>query len=1405
MRAFLCIMLFSAAASGAHPTGNSASPTWPEGLQCLWSRQLPLGDLNAEEGFPFACRDDQLVVVTAANEFHALDLQTGESRWSAPLEGQRAWVAGIGGSVAIAAVRARTLCAFDLQSGVSRWRFTAPADMVKTAVTAETVLLATTNDDVIALKGHTGEQLWIRQIDGVRKALLAADEGALCLLLENGRILTLNATTGESLWETQLKRPEGMFIAASCGRLVVASDDLKLRAFDIHTGNPLWTAQLAASLAYMGAFPNAVVCYAHHGMFGLHVFDPATGRLIGRESLSAGSFYSSGVVTGLVLAPRSSEDLLVFRLDQGYRSRTIALPEEQFVIGTLPTSILFLSISARISRVEPSFHPLTAPQEKIFARQGAVPLGVISTAIALVLGLGILTAFAVAFASSPSIPPTHVSVVKYYACTTGFAILVIAAGMAVFLIAGFGLPRSATVTRYLALILLAVWMLLPLLANRLFAASLSWNLKRRGKAFHPAPANSALGETLGALLDEMGIQGQVDVRCAEASFSPIALQTGHKRAMLVLPRNLPELAASACADKKESVGLMRLVLAHELAHVKNRDLRILPLMAVLRTAVLWTTVMLWAVYAAASLQHDVLLTTVLKPFLGYASVSAIVLYAILLSAVRDREQIADATASLFVRPDVLSRLTRSGGPDRPAPLERFLIGLTIWPSAPVYFGFRPPYLDLTHRILGLMRRGPSARRQRLNDFQHEAADRAEGLISKRLVLPPISGPSLGVGLTAAALGAVFFAGLELLWRNGFMGVWFSTGIPDAASGLPDMLKAVDTWSHYMSSSRLHEGFDLLCGATVGAVLAVFVTWEFRDSSARLEGIRAGHVARIGFAILGIFILTGMFEGLVGEFARPSFPTWPTMRLGSGKVFLATVLITLLMFVFMSVRGPVSQRRRLAVSCMAGLPVICICPAVLWIVLSNVLSPFGALLLIANAFCFTAILHTLGLLKPLAADVPITREWLDYRRILWFRHVRTMWRSGPPPSLLHDVSEFAAITFATFIVPATVIVALALPPLVEFDNWFLAHLGEINERTHQFSDLPIDQVVTLPKTTILAKGLLFEFVQAARPENAYPSTVLGGLVLCAQFGLWLPVMALHGMFTRASSTAKLRERLPLLCNLARDLGLPPVERFVRRNLKQLLKWRWFPKRPIKSASGIPVTRSVCEIILAAHVFNECTQKAAAMMGWVRKCECPRGGFAVLPGAIPDILHTRYALRAVQALGLDAQFHMEAHKTWIQAELDRHRRMPEEYPAIIWLEDLHHLLESLGAMEGHSCRAIPKSHDLCDDVLRYWRQEGQSIAATFYLVSIFSALDFVPDDADKAEWIGPWLSRHEPTLQTLDPNQQMETAWHLVRIIQWADPQGYRNRSSVSQFLDNLVKCVPDGVPVLLREVFERLSR
>lgn len=1403
--ACLVSLLVSALASAAYPPESSTSAAWPEGLRCLWSRTLPLGDLDADEGFPFACLDGRLVVVTATNEFHAIDLQTGESRWAAPLKSQRAWAAGIGHSVAIAVVRPCTLCAFDLQDGESRWRFTAPADILKAAITAGTVLSVLANDTITGLKERTGEQLWTRPIDDAKKATVAADEGVVCLLLPDGHIRALNAETGDDLWEALVARPEGMFIAASGGRLVVASDDLKLRALDIHTGTPLWTAQLAASLAYMGASPNAVACYSHHGMFGLHVFDPSSGKLIGRESLSGGSFYSSGVVDGLLLAPRSSGDLLVFRLDQGYRCRTIGLPEEQFVIGTLPTSILFLSISGRLSRVEPSFQPLTAPQEKVFTKQRAVPLGVIATAIALVIGLGVVAAFAAVFASSPTIPPTHVSVVKYYACATGLAILAVTGGMGAFLIAGFGLPRSATATRCLALILLVLWTLLPLVANRLSVASLRWKLKRQRRTFDPLPADSAVTRTLDHLLDEMGIRGQVDVRCAMANSAPIALQTGHKQAMLVLPKNLPELTAGACQDPEASAGLLRLVLAHELAHIKSRDLKILPLMAVLRTTFFGITVLLWGVYAAASLQHDELLTTTLKPFLGYVSVSAVVLYVILLSAQRDRERIADATASLFVRPDILSKLTRPGGAGRPAALEQFLMGLTLWPSAPAYLGFRPPGRGLRHRLLAWMQSGIFARRQHLSEFRREVADRGEALVSKRLALSPIASPSLTVGLTAGALGAVFFAGLELLWRNGFMGVWFSMSPPGASAGLPNMLNAVDAWSHCMSSTRLHEGFDLLCGVLVGAVLAVFATWEFRDASARLGGVRAGPVGRIGLSIVGIFILTSMMEGFIGAFARPAFPTWPSMRLGTGKIFLATILITLLMFLFMSVRGPISQRRRLAVSCMAGLSVMGLCVAALWIALSRVLSPFGALVLVANAFCLTAFLHTLGLLKPLAADVPITREWLDYRRILWVRHVRTMWRDGPPPSLVHDGLEFAVITFAMFIAPATIVIALALPPLVEFDNWYLAHLGEIHESTNRFSDLSIEEVLALPRAVVFAKAFLADFVRAARPENAYPSTVLGGILLCAQFAVWLPVMALYGMFTSASSTAKLRVRLPLLCALAQTDNLPRVERFVRRNLKRLLRWRWFPRKPIKSASGIPLTRAVCEIMLVAHAFNECVPKAAAMAHWIRKCECLRGGFAVLPGAVPDILHTRYALRAIDALELPTQFPMDIHRAWILVELDRRRRMPEEYPPAVWLEDIDYLLDSLAAVQGHSRSSTLDLRELCDEAVRSWQAEGQSIAATFHLVSILSSLGANPSDGGKAGWIEAWLARHEPALQTLDPDRQMEIAWQMVRILQWADPQGYRHRPSVSQFLDNLVRCVPEDVPFRIRAAVERLFR
>ena len=77
------------------------------------------------------------------------------------------------------------------------------------------------------------------------------------------------------------------------------------------------------------------------------------------------------------------------------------------------------------------------------------------------------------------------------------------------------------------------------------------------------------------LCAEMGIDHKVTVRfSAEPDESPHVLGLSRRWSVLILPSDIFPLASEACAGRRKlAVSLIRLVVAHELAHVRNGDVR----------------------------------------------------------------------------------------------------------------------------------------------------------------------------------------------------------------------------------------------------------------------------------------------------------------------------------------------------------------------------------------------------------------------------------------------------------------------------------------------------------------------------------------------------------------------------------------------------------------------------------------------------------------------------------------------------------------------------------------------------------------------------------------------------------------------------------------------------------------
>ncbi|WP_218143075.1 PQQ-binding-like beta-propeller repeat protein [Halopenitus malekzadehii] len=113
----------------------------------IWERDL---DGNATSGAP-AVTTERVLVGDGLEEFHALDLETGEVEWSIPFEGETKPVVADG--IVYAVERNASLVALDVDSGEERFRYEPPEVPLSPPIVGDERLFLVNRSRILALEG----------------------------------------------------------------------------------------------------------------------------------------------------------------------------------------------------------------------------------------------------------------------------------------------------------------------------------------------------------------------------------------------------------------------------------------------------------------------------------------------------------------------------------------------------------------------------------------------------------------------------------------------------------------------------------------------------------------------------------------------------------------------------------------------------------------------------------------------------------------------------------------------------------------------------------------------------------------------------------------------------------------------------------------------------------------------------------------------------------------------------------------------------------------------------------------------------------------------------------------------------------------------------------------------------
>lgn len=354
------------------------------------------------------------------------------------------------------------------------------------------------------------------------------------------------------------------------------------------------------------------------------------------------------------------------------------------------------------------------------------------------------------------------------------------------------------------------------------------------------------------LCGQMNVNREVKVMCLNDSApasndypcSPLAFALSPRRPIVLLPANMWNLALSACrGDVLLAKELVRLVLAHEIAHIRNGDVLYVPFLSIISGLLIWAFIVIMALsWLFGRLKADATLT-ILEPRLTSIMFSGFIFLALLIRfTMARREQLADHTAAQFLPPDCLKQLTEQPSADQLSPLEQFLVSIcSISPCSRSVMGFsiRGPadrFWDwVAYRIgmnsVRMFREKLRARFQeiRLRERQHWIRERWFRFVTV---------------IMAAFLGAFLFGIFEAAILQDFELFWVEQNPHGQTHLRQSFLKAISGWSQLQSGNLLMKIDHSLGPFSIGLVMAIIFAMVMRRRWAANRPFQEGMMFQI---------------------------------------------------------------------------------------------------------------------------------------------------------------------------------------------------------------------------------------------------------------------------------------------------------------------------------------------------------------------------------------------------------------------------------------------------------------------------------------------------------------------------------------------------------------------------------
>jgi outer membrane protein assembly factor BamB len=307
----------------------------------IWQRDLtPASDRSSDaSGGGLAVAGDTLFVTTGFGALTAINVGTGESRWSQDLEAPTSGAPTVADGIVYAVAGNAVAWAIDSQNGRVKWTqsgLPSGSDVVGGAapvVVGDLAVFAFPNGDVRATFKRGGIRRWETSLYGERKGRSYATvkdvtsdpvvhDGRIYLATQSGRMAALDVQNGERLWTAM----EGALspVWPADDSIFFVSDQAELLRVDARTGERIWGVDLPYFENERDRGKKAV--FSHYGPIiaggrlivasndgTMRSFDPSTGQALGATSIPGGASTNPVVVDESLYVVSASGKLHAFR------------------------------------------------------------------------------------------------------------------------------------------------------------------------------------------------------------------------------------------------------------------------------------------------------------------------------------------------------------------------------------------------------------------------------------------------------------------------------------------------------------------------------------------------------------------------------------------------------------------------------------------------------------------------------------------------------------------------------------------------------------------------------------------------------------------------------------------------------------------------------------------------------------------------------------------------------------------------------------------------------------------------------------------------------------------------------------------------------------------------------------